>query len=243
MNDQGLRRTVRCATVLLLSGFAACACSTDGGSNGSPGAGGSVGGGGTSAGGGGTSAGGGANATNAGHGGSVAGGDASTAGGATPAGSAGSAGSSGSVSVGGAAGCDSPGLVWKTAQKTWYTSYPDPGSEECVKYNGCAWAGQFAACDGKKSEAWVSAHDIVAAFPDFATLELHDLCLKSGKKTLVVTVLDTCGDDDCGGCCTQNQGSADELIDIESSTNARFGVEDGAIEWADLGPTRGDGCN
>jgi hypothetical protein len=29
----------------------------------------------------------------------------------------------------------------------------------------------------------------------------------------------------------------------ESHTNARFGVEDGAIEWADLGPTQGDGCN
>ncbi|MES1187254.1 MAG: hypothetical protein ABUL60_25785 [Myxococcales bacterium] len=243
MNDQVLRRVVRCATFLLLSGFAVPACTTDGASNGSPGAGASVGVGGTSTGVGGTSTGVGASATHAGQGGSATGGDASRGGSTTQAGSAGSAGSSGSASVGGAAGCDSPGLVWGTAQKTWYTSYPDPGSEECVKYNGCTWAGQFSACDGKKSEAWVSTHDIVAAFPDFARLQLHDLCLKSGNKTLVVTVLDTCGDDDCGGCCTQNQGSADELIDIESYTNARFGVEDGAIEWADLGPTRGDGCN
>jgi len=128
------------------------------------------------------------------------------------------------------------------AQKTWYTSYPDPGSEEWVKYNGCAYEGEFSACDGKKSKAWVSEHDIVAAFPNFEQLQLHDLCLRSGDKTLVVTVLDTCDDSDCDGCCTQNQGDADELIDFESFTNERWGLDDGRIEWADLGPTTGDGC-
>ncbi len=112
-----------------------------------------------------------------------------------------------------------------------------------MKYNGCMWAGQFAACDDQKSETWVSEHDIVAAFPDFGALKLHDLCLRHGSSTLVVTVLDTCADSDCSGCCTQNQGSADELIDMESYTNARWGVDDGPIEWADLGPTRGAGCD
>ena len=139
--------------------------------------------------------------------------------------------------------CADATLKWKTARKTSYTSYPDPGSEECVKYNGCMWAGQFAACDGKKTEDWVAAHNIVAAFPDFATLELHDLCLRSGSKTLVVTVYDTCADSDCDGCCTENQGTADQLIDIESYTAARWGVGDGAIEWADLGPTKTAGCD
>ena len=105
------------------------------------------------------------------------------------------------------------------------------------------WEGQFAACDEKKTEAWVEAHDIVAAFPDFGDLELHDLCLRKGNKTLVVTVLDTCADTDCDGCCTENQGSAEQLIDLESYTNERFGVPDGAIDWADLGPTTGDGCD
>ncbi len=50
-----------------------------------------------------------------------------------------------------------------------------------------------------------------------------------------VTVYDTCGDSDCNGCCTRNRGSAAALIDLESFTNARFGVPDGRIEWADLG--------
>ena len=176
---------------------------------------------------------------NAAAGGSVVSAGTSSGGGST-------AGSGGASSTGGgsaSAGCDSPGLVWKSARKTWYESYPDPGSEECVKYNGCEWAGQFMACEGKKPEEWVKAHNIVAAFPSFDSLALHDLCLKSGDKTIVVTVLDTCGDEDCDGCCTQNQGSADALIDLESYTNERWGVEDGEIQWADLGPTKTSGCD
>ena len=141
------------------------------------------------------------------------------------------------------ADCDDPSLAWKSANKTNYESYPDPGSQECIDFNGCTWAGQFAGCDGKKPEAWVRAHNIVAAFPDFATLGLHDLCLRKGDKTIVVTVLDTCGDSDCDGCCTQNQGNAEQLIDVEKYTNERWGVDDGRIEWADLGPTRGSGCD
>jgi hypothetical protein len=145
--------------------------------------------------------------------------------------------------AGAAGGCDAPGLVWKTGAKTNFTSYPDPGSDECVKYSGCDYVGQFAACDQTQTQAWVMSHDIVAAFPDFAALKLHDLCLKSSSgKTIVVTVLDTCGDADCSGCCTKNKGTADELIDVESYTNARWGVPDGRIQWADLGPTKGTGC-
>ncbi|HMA95418.1 MAG TPA: hypothetical protein VKP30_22170 [Polyangiaceae bacterium] len=133
--------------------------------------------------------------------------------------------------------------MWKSANKTNYTSYPDPGSEECIVYNGCEWAGQFAACSDTKPETWVASHNIVAAFPDFGSLELHDLCLRKGSKTIVVTVLDTCGDSDCSGCCTKNKGSADQLIDVESYTDARWGVSDGPIEWADLGPTKTQGCD
>lgn len=138
--------------------------------------------------------------------------------------------------------CGAPDLVWRTANKTNYESYPDPGSEECIEFNGCTWEGLFAACNDKMPEQWVSEHNIVAAFPDFEELELHDLCLRKGDKTIVVTVLDTCGDVDCDGCCTQNKGSADELIDLEKYTNERWGVPDGEIEWADLGPTAGAGC-
>ncbi len=72
---------------------------------------------------------------------------------------------------------------------------------------------------------------------------LRDICLKSGTKSIRVTVIDTCGDQDCGGCCTQNKGDADALIDLEKYTYQRFGVPDGTIQWADMGPSSIEGCN
>lgn len=147
-------------------------------------------------------------------------------------------------------GCAAPGLVWHSANKTSFTSYPAPGSAECIQYNGCAYEGQFAACPNTESLSWVKSHNIVSVFPNLRqasngvpALALHDLCLRSGTKTIVVTALDECADSDCSGCCTQNKGSADELVDIESFTDARWGVEDGPIEWADLGATKTAGCN
>jgi hypothetical protein len=140
------------------------------------------------------------------------------------------------------AGCDDPNLNWKSARKTTFTSYPDPNSAECIKYNGCMYEGEFSACNKTASKAWVQAHKIVSVFPDFDTLKLHDLCLKAGSNTIVVTVLDECADSDCSGCCTKNLSSYDELIDIEYYTDQQFGVDDGPIQWADLGPTQGDGC-
>jgi hypothetical protein len=138
--------------------------------------------------------------------------------------------------------CAAAGLVWKSANKTEFTSYPAAGSEECIKYSGCLYEGMFAGCGPTMPLSWVQSHNIVSVFPDFATLRHHDLCLKSGSKTMVVLVIDMCADSDCSGCCTQNKGSANELIDIESFTAARFGVPDGPIQWADLGPTTGDDC-
>ena len=158
-------------------------------------------------------------------------------------GAGGSAGGAGGA--GGSSGdpCTAPGLVWKTGAKTNFTSYPAPGSEECIVFSGCMYEGMFQTCSGVKSEDWVSRHNIIAFFP-LGTMGLHDLCLKSSTgKTIVVTVFDTCGDSDCNGCCTQNKGNADALIDIESYTDKRWGVPDGRIQWADLGPTKGGGCN
>jgi hypothetical protein len=152
-------------------------------------------------------------------------------------------GMTGAGGTGGTGACDAPGLVWKTARKTWYTSYPEPGSEECIKYNGCMWQGLFSACgDDRKSKAWVMSHNIAAFFP-LGNMNLHDVCIKSGTKTMIVTVYDTCGDSDCGGCCTANKGNNDALIDLESFTNARWGLPDGRIMWADLGPTKSGGCS
>lgn len=174
-------------------------------------------------------------------------GSGGTSSGGTSSGGAGKGGTSSAGSGNGTAGatagtgCDKAGLVWKSANKTNYTSYPEPGSEECIKYSGCEYEGLFAECDKKQTQDWVKTHNVVAAFP-LGNLGLHDLCLKSGNKTIVVTVYDTCGDNDCDGCCTQNKGNKDALIDIESFTNDRFGVNDGTIQWADLGPTTTTGC-
>ncbi|HTA21388.1 MAG TPA: hypothetical protein VK989_18980, partial [Polyangia bacterium] len=173
------------------------------------------------------------------------GGDAGATGVAGKAGAAGMIGAAGATDAGAAStsACDDPALTWRTGAKTNFTSYPAPGSAECIQYSGCMYEGEFAGCDQTETLAWVMSHDIVAAFPDFTALKLHDLCLKSSTgKTIVVTVLDTCGDSDCNGCCTKNKGTADELIDVESFTDMRWGVPDGRIQWADLGPTKTSGC-
>lgn len=130
---------------------------------------------------------------------------------------------------------DPTGLVWRKANLTWFTSYPDPGSEECLQYNGCTWAGQFAGVDGKQSESWVQSHNIAAVHSkDFSKYELKTLRLKQGTKTIDVVVYDMCADSDCSGCCTKNAGSLGYLIDLESYTAARFGADDGVVDWACL---------
>jgi hypothetical protein len=178
-------------------------------------------------------------------GGAESSGGAPSSGGALSTGGAGATGGT-AAGTGGSAGnsdpCAAAGLTWKTARKTNYESYPEPGSEECVVYNGCEWAGWFAGCENQQTEAWVESHNIAAFFPNFGTYELHDICIRQGDKTMVVTIYDTCGDSDCSGCCTENKGSADALIDLEKSTNQRWGLPDGQIEWADLGPTSAGSC-
>jgi hypothetical protein len=134
------------------------------------------------------------------------------------------------------------GKTWQTANETNFESYPAPGSAECVQYSGCKYEGLFAACSGKKSEAWVKAHNIVSVFPS-GSLERHDLCLKDRSgKTIRVTAVDTCADTDCGGCCTQNRGKAALLVDVEKYTYQRFNGTDGPIMWTDLGPNP-NACN
>jgi hypothetical protein len=119
----------------------------------------------------------------------------------------------------------------RKASLTWFTSYPDPGSEECVKYNGCKWAGQFAAI-GKKSESWVRSHNIAAVHSrDYQKYKLKTLRLKKGSKTLDVVVYDMCSDSDCNGCCTRNAKSTGFLIDIEENTANRFGSRSGTVDW------------
>lgn len=126
---------------------------------------------------------------------------------------------------------------WKKANSTWYTSHPDAGSEECIKYNGCKWAGMFAGVNGKKSESWVKAHNIVAVHSKFfSQYNGKWLILRnpSTGKELDVQVLDMCSDNDCDGCCTRNMQNTGFLIDLEKYTAERFfgsASRNAVIDW------------
>lgn len=123
-------------------------------------------------------------------------------------------------------------LTWQKARLTWYTSYPDPGSDECIKYSGCDYMGDFAAI-GHKSEEWVAAHNLVAVHSkDFNKYKLKTLRLKQKDFLIDAQVVDMCADSDCDGCCTQNANTGGGfLIDLESYGVKRFGLDDGTIEW------------
>ena len=121
---------------------------------------------------------------------------------------------------------------WHTANLTWFTSYPDPGSPECEDFNGCMWAGYFAFLDQQMSEDWVASHDIAAVHSDHADqYALKTLRIRQDDREIDVTVYDMCSDSDCDGCCTDNMSETGFLIDIESYTMERFGSGWGVVEW------------
>ena len=128
---------------------------------------------------------------------------------------------------------DDAQLEWRSANLTNYESYPEPGSEECIEYSGCEYAGYFAAFDDQQSEAWVMSHNIAAVHLDnFAEYELKTLRLRDGEHEIDVVVYDACSDADCDGCCTENAKETGFLIDLEKYTAERFGTSDGIVEWA-----------
>lgn len=129
--------------------------------------------------------------------------------------------------------------VWNRAALTWYTSWPEPGSEECEDYNGCTWAGWFAGLEDQQTEEWVSEHNIIAIHEkDWNTYKLKTFRLRKGGYTIDAVVYDKCADSDCDGCRTKNAGELGFLIDIESYTCERLsGTKDGCdgvIEWTCL---------
>lgn len=128
--------------------------------------------------------------------------------------------------------------VWNKANLTWYISWPDPGSEECVKYNGCQWAGYFAGISGQQTEEWVSQHNIISIHEkDWDKYKLKTFRLRQNGRTIDAVVYDKCADSDCDGCCTQNAGQLEFLIDIESYSCKRLvenGDCDGVVEWTCL---------
>ncbi len=129
--------------------------------------------------------------------------------------------------------------VWNKAYLTWYISWPDPGSEECVKYNGCEWAGYFAGIEGQQTEQWVSEHNIISIHEkDWDKYNGKTFRLRQNGRTIDAVVYDKCADSDCDGCCTQNAGQLGFLIDIESYSCERFSGSkegcDGIVEWTCL---------
>ena len=129
--------------------------------------------------------------------------------------------------------------VWNKAYLTWYISWPDPGSEECVKYNGCEWAGYFAGIEGQQTEQWVSEHNIISIHEkDWDKYNGKTFRLRQNGHIIDAVVYDKCADSDCEGCCTQNAGNLGFLIDIESYSCERFSGSkegcDGIVEWTCL---------
>jgi hypothetical protein len=122
---------------------------------------------------------------------------------------------------------------WRQARLTYFTSYPDPGSEECIEFNGCMWAGYFAGFDERKSEEWVSQHNLVAVHErDWDQYKHKHLRIRSGDHEIEAQVVDLCSDSDCDGCCTRNAAATGFLLDLESYTAERFGVYDAdSVDW------------
>ncbi|RYZ96738.1 MAG: hypothetical protein EOO68_16380 [Moraxellaceae bacterium] len=124
------------------------------------------------------------------------------------------------------------GATWYKANLTNYESYPDPGSEECIKFNGCTWAGQFYGLPDKMSESWVQANNIAAIhLKDWSWMGLKTINLRQGTKRITAKVYDGCSDSDCDGCCTQNLGGDGYLVDLEKYTMQRFGSGSGTVEF------------
>jgi hypothetical protein len=135
---------------------------------------------------------------------------------------------------------------WQTAQLTTFTSYPfccpdspiyDPNAptDECDNYSGCQYQGDFAAI-GHQSLDYVRSHDLVAFYddsdPSGSNFQQNyggkTIMLNFNGQTFNAIIADTCGNSDCGGCCSQNsQGGF--LVDMEYwTTQRRIGGPDNA---------------
>ncbi len=128
---------------------------------------------------------------------------------------------------------DNDDLDWSLANLTWFESYPDPYSDECVNYNGCDWAGHLALMDTIVSEEWVQNTHIAAVHSDhWGEYQGKILRLIQGANQIDVMVYDFCSDADCNGCCTDNMSETGFLIDLEIYTYNDFGGYHGVVEWA-----------
>jgi len=126
--------------------------------------------------------------------------------------------------------CHTP---WYSAGLSYYTSYPDPDSEECIEYNGCKWAGQFYGLEDTMSEDWVRNNNIVAVhLKDWEWLGNHRIKIRQGDREILATAYDACSDADTpNNDCTANMGTNDYLLDLEKFTMQRFGSHSGDVEF------------
>ena len=165
---------------------------------------------------------------------------------------------------GGGGGGEQGTGAWKKGYATYYNSYPacckdsptyssSASKSECSDYSGCKYMGQFAGVKGKLSHDEVKQRNIVAFYDDHhqsgtgkepqawwnknAKGKKIEIKNPSSGKTMVVEVLDTCGNHDCpknGGCCHNNSQKGDGyLLDLEGYTSERFWgkQQNGELQW------------
>ena len=124
----------------------------------------------------------------------------------------------------------------KTAQMTWYQSYPmccydknAPYQDECTKYNGCKWAGMFA--NGEKLSLKEVQDTPIVSFFDVNNksqsawekkYKNKKIRVTKGDKTFTAYIKDTCSDKDTqNNDCTRNSKGG-YLIDVEYFTAKKY---------------------
>ena len=126
------------------------------------------------------------------------------------------------------------------ATLTYYKSYaeccpdevnydPDADTTECDVYSACNYTGSFAALPGKQSYDFVKNSSLIAFYQygdsDFTNFyeyyALKNVTLVKGDVIFDAVIVDTCGDADCGGCCSANSVETGFLVDLEYFTMTR----------------------
>lgn len=173
----------------------------------------------------------------------------------------GGADSGGDGRSGGDTGSGGNGGEWNTGYATWYNSYPacckdsptydkNADTKECTQYSGCKYMGRFAGYKGQMSHSDVKNTNIVAFYDDAhqggskkeasswwnANAKNKEIEIRhpASGKIMKVKVMDTCGNHDCGGCCSRNaKKGGGYLLDLEGYTATRFwgSQKNGTLEW------------
>jgi len=119
------------------------------------------------------------------------------------------------------------------ASWTYYTSYapccsdnpnydPNADTTECTQYSACDYSGDFAAIDHQTFE-YVQTHNLVSFYDNsdpngdhFNTKYANKIIrLTANGITIDAIIADTCGNNDCDGCCSENAQPSGYLVDME----------------------------